>query len=35
MIGYKNDRYLLFGKFGARLDDIANFIPARITELLM
>ncbi len=35
MIGYKNDKYILFGKFAARLDDVANFIPARITALLM
>ena len=35
MVGYKNDRYLLFGRASARLDDIANFIPARITGLLV
>jgi adenosylcobinamide-phosphate synthase len=35
MLGYKNDRYLYFGRAAARLDDAANFIPARITGLLM
>lgn len=28
MIGYKNDKYMLFGRFAAKLDDIVNFIPA-------
>lgn len=35
MIGYKNDRYEKFGKFAAKLDDIFNYIPARITAFLM
>ncbi len=35
MIGYKNERYLLFGKFSAKFDDLLNYIPARITAILM
>ncbi len=31
MVGYKNDKYLLFGKVSARIDDAANFIPARLS----
>lgn len=34
MLGYRNDRYLYFGKAAARLDDVLNFIPARITGML-
>ena len=35
MIGYKNDQYKYFGTAAARLDDICNFIPARISALFM
>ena len=35
MIGYKNDRYQWFGTFAARLDDLFNLIPARLTAVLM
>ncbi len=35
MVGYKNERYIRFGWASARFDDVVNFIPARITGLMM
>lgn len=35
IVGYKNEKYKDFGWFSARIDDIANFIPARITGMLI
>lgn len=35
MVGYKNERYLHFGWASARLDDMANYLPARLTGLLI
>ncbi|MBN2531427.1 MAG: cobalamin biosynthesis protein CobD [Spirochaetales bacterium] len=35
MVGYKNKKYFYFGRFSARLDDVANFIPARISLFMI
>jgi adenosylcobinamide-phosphate synthase len=35
MVGYNNDRYRYFGRVSARLDDVANWLPARLTVLVM
>ena len=35
MLGYKNDKYMYFGRCAAKLDDVVNYIPARISALLM
>ncbi|MEE9569688.1 MAG: adenosylcobinamide-phosphate synthase CbiB [Candidatus Binatia bacterium] len=35
MVGYRNEQYENLGRFSARLDDFANYLPARITALLM
>lgn len=35
MIGYKDDRYLHFGRVAAQLDDAANYLPSRLTALLI
>ena len=35
MVGYKNDKYLYFGRCAAKLDDFANYIPARVAGICM
>ena len=35
MVGYQNEKYLYFGRAAAKLDDVVNFLPARISALLM
>jgi adenosylcobinamide-phosphate synthase len=35
MVGYKNEAYLLFGRASARFDDLANWVPSRLTGFLM
>jgi adenosylcobinamide-phosphate synthase len=35
MVGYKNEKYLDFGRYAAKLDDLANYIPSRMAALLM
>ena len=35
MVGYKNEKYLYFGRFSAYTDDVFNYIPSRITALAM
>ena len=35
MVGYKNEKYLYFGRAAAKLDDAANYLPSRLSALLL
>ena len=35
MVGYHNDKYEYFGKFSARMDDVFNFVPARLAAVCL
>jgi adenosylcobinamide-phosphate synthase len=35
MVGYKNDRYILFGRVSAKLDDLLNYVPSRLSALMV
>jgi adenosylcobinamide-phosphate synthase len=35
MVGYQNSRYTNFGKFSAKLDDLVNLLPSRVTAILI
>ncbi|MCG8571514.1 MAG: cobalamin biosynthesis protein [Spirochaetes bacterium] len=35
MVGYKNDKYLLFGRVSAKIDDAANYLPARLAYIII